>query len=136
MQGAWRGALCVLVALAAGVPAGWIVLILWPQAGTVALGAAAAVAACAGLLTNALAPDGGGLLHWDGRAWRWHADGAPAAGSPGAVHLVLDLGAWILLRFDAADGRPARRWLALAARRDPQRWPQLRALLWTWRPAR
>jgi hypothetical protein len=69
-------------------------------------------------------------LIWDGTAWCLRS----GSGDPqsGRALPMLDLGAWLLLRFDAADPAAPRRsrWLALARRDAPAGWPALRVALY------
>lgn len=94
------------------------------------------VATAAGLL-------GGGvtmvLAWWAMPTWHWHLEWQgstcrltpvddPAGAAEGAVHPMLDLGGWMLLRFNPADGRPVR-WLAASARQLGPGWHGLRSAL-------
>jgi hypothetical protein len=49
-----------------------------------------------------------GLLVWDGRSWSLQ-------GQPGQVAVMIDLGTWLLLRFQG-QGEPGSRWLPLDVR--------------------
>lgn len=65
-----------------------------------------------------------GLLHWDGRQWRWQArDGEQV----GVVRLRLDLQRWLLLEFRPQAG--AGKWLWPQRDAEPQRWDALRRAL-------
>ena len=69
------------------------------------------------------------LLAWDGAAWS--VDVAGAGLRPGRPLLMLDLGGWMLVRFDpegSASGRQAR-WLPLSRRDAGAAWPALRVAL-------
>jgi hypothetical protein len=65
-------------------------------------------------------------LNWDGSRWQY------ADGEGGAV-VMLDLGDWLLLRFEPAQGR--RRWIAASRRSAQGPWAALRAALYSSRPA-
>jgi hypothetical protein len=98
-------------------PSGWTVL------AAVAVGVAAAFAA------DRRWPSRTVSLAWDGAVWSVGRD----ASLPGQPTPVLDLGDWMLLRFDPdrQAARPWRRslWLRLSAR-DVPAWPALRAALY------
>jgi hypothetical protein len=73
-------------------------------------------------------------LAWDGEQW-WlgpvaGAADASRAARPGQVVVAMDLGAWLLLRFEAADAPRQRRWLPLQqgpdGGLDPAAWHRLR----------
>jgi len=100
--GAWRAAQALLAAGAGAAFTGWLALLAGAGDAAAALSSAAAAVvagAAAWLAARPLAT----LLRWDGQ--QWSADGAP-----GEVGLMLDLGAWLLLRFRPAAGGGAR-WL-------------------------
>jgi hypothetical protein len=65
-------------------------------------------------------------LYWDGSQWQWK-------GSSGQAHVALDLDAWMLLRFDAVDGK--RCWIAASRHSAVGPWPALRAALYARSPA-
>lgn len=75
-------------------------------------------------------------LRWDGQDW-WLGT---MAGDElrGALQPTIDLGAWMLLRFDAGPWRPTgvRRvqWLALRRRQQPAAWHPLRCAVYCPRP--
>jgi hypothetical protein len=69
---------------------------------------------------------GTGELRWDGASWQWQ-------GSDGDAHVAIDLGRWMLLRFEPSDG--ARQWLAASRGRTDGPWPALRAALYSRRPS-
>ena len=127
--GVWRAVQLGLHGLAGASVAAWLAA----QGGLADAGQALAAAA-AGLLGVAAAAlnlrrrgrDDGQLV-WDGQCWR-HGIGADNAEAvPGRVRVALDLGGWLLLRFDGVDG-PAR-WLALSRGAAGAAWPALRRAL-------
>ena len=73
-----------------------------------------------------------GLLVWDGAAWSWAIGQAPA--SEGGVRVMIDLGAWMLLRFEPALSPSRTTWLAASRRQAGALWPVWRATLFA-RPA-
>lgn len=94
----------MLGALAGAVFASWAALRLGAAPGVAAgLGAASALAAGAAAWLQARPRPM--ELRWNGE--QWSADGAS-----GALEVMLDLGAWLLLRITPESGRP--RWLPLA----------------------
>ena len=64
-------------------------------------------------------------LNWNGAEWQWK-------GSSGQAHVALDLGKWMLLRFDPVHGK--RCWIAASRRSSNGPWPALRAALYAPRP--
>jgi hypothetical protein len=73
-------------------------------------------------------------LRWDGQDWVL----AGCGGGPdrrGDAALMLDLGPWMLVRFNPAGAKGVRAcsWLTLSAAADPARWAALRGALWNWR---
>ena len=119
----WRAARRSLYALTAMAAAAWSARRLGGTAGP-----AAAAAAAAGLITAVLharcAPAPPRRLRWDGAQWALAAaEGEFAAGS---IRPALDLGIWLLLRFDPAAGG-ATQWLPVGRASQPAAWPALRA---------
>jgi hypothetical protein len=100
--GGWRVAQALLAAAAGGSLAAWAGL-----HGGLALAAAGAVASAAAVLAGALgwyrARPQPAELRWDGQCWS-------LGGSAGQVDVMIDLGAWMLLRFRPAAAGAAR-WL-------------------------
>jgi len=71
-------------------------------------------------------------LRWDGRAWQL---GAPtAAALTGELNVVLDLGAWMLLRFKSS-ASSAIVWLPVQRRGLEGQWHALRCAVYAARPA-
>jgi hypothetical protein len=73
---------------------------------------------------------------WHGSNWRLQAPGSDER--LGSVVLMRDLGAWMLVRFTAADAQPWRGavWLPLSHRVAADAWPALRVALHAPQPAR
>jgi hypothetical protein len=67
-----------------------------------------------------------GDLVWDGQRWQW-------GDAPGDAKVMIDLGPWMLLRFQPSDG--GRQWIAASRRSASGSWPALRAALYSPRPA-
>ncbi|WP_128002022.1 hypothetical protein [Piscinibacter defluvii] len=128
---AWRAGIDLLAVLACLALAAWWWLgageltIGWRLAGAV-LGTAAIVAAW-GLRAAA-----GARLRWDGRAW-WLArrDRPPIEGR---LVVALDLGAWMLLRFDA-EAPSARHWIPAGRADLAGQWHDFRCAVYSARPA-
>lgn len=55
-----------------------------------------------------------GLLRWDGQAW-WFAPEGDEAAHPGRLHLMIDLGSALLLRFDPDPPGSGSAWLPVPA---------------------
>ncbi len=134
--GVWRA--CVGGVMAAVLAA----LAAWALAGErpsglallgVGAGALPLLAGAAGLLRCAAF-----TLRWDGQAWRLNDgmdadDDAPA----GELCVAIDLGAWLLLRFDRPPGRFGRRaaWLPVQRRGLEAQWHAFRCGVYSPRPA-
>jgi hypothetical protein len=119
----WRTANAMLHAAAAAVLLLWLAGWLEWSSEWATLAAAIAATPAALLGWRAAAPRAQGL-RWDGRAWTLH-DGAGE--HPGQVRVALDLDAWMLLRFDAADRRTC--WLPVGRRSAGAAWRDLRIAL-------
>ena len=74
-------------------------------------------------------------LRWDGQDWVLAADAIDRPDQRGDAALMLDLGAWMLVRFVpyATTGLGAGTWLPLELGGDRARWAALRGALWNWR---
>jgi hypothetical protein len=81
----------------------------WPAA--LALVCAALAAAVAAALSARWLPRHAMRLQWDGVRWRLAMKGGNDS-QAGEIAVMMDLGNWMLLRFDA-EGRGSRRWLPL-----------------------
>jgi hypothetical protein len=73
-------------------------------------------------------------LCWTGSTWTLGASGCEL--QQGACSAVLDLGDWMLLRWEAANAAPPRlRWVPVARRQSGSDWSALRvALRWAHAP--
>jgi hypothetical protein len=130
--GVWRGGIALLCAFTAAVVVAWAMLRLELGA---PLKPALVAAALGGGLSLALSRRSPVDLRWDGQ--RWHL-GSPAA--PGAEPLacscdvMIDAGAWLLLRLRGAAPRPRTVWLPLQRRGLEPAWHALRAAVYSPRP--
>jgi hypothetical protein len=115
-RGAWRVGSALLAALAAASVAAWASAhALLPVLSQSMVALLAALAAGAFAWVRAAVPPA--QLVWDGAAWRLD-------GEPGRLAVALDLGGWLLLRFDAEAG--GRRWLPVGAAEAGAAWHALR----------
>ena len=87
---AWRLVQALVPALAAAAVVAWL-LGLGERPVVMALGVVPLVGAIAWGLARPLSQ----ALNWDGQCWR-------LAGREGSIEVMIDLGGWLLLRFDAA----------------------------------
>jgi hypothetical protein len=135
--GIWRAAVATLVFVAVVAQAAWSggrhddV----PGWGSVVLAAVdlALIGAAAGLLRQRVTE-----LRWDTR--RWHLRPAAHAvdePTPGNLTIALDLGVWMLLKFDPDPALPTRRttWLPVQRQGLEADWHALRCAVYCARPA-
>jgi hypothetical protein len=136
LSGAWRLASAGLGGLVVGVLVRWLSALggLDEPYATAGSGLAALCVAATAWRGLPVHPR---RLFLSGDGWRVRS--APPFGAigraapiPGRPTIALDLGAWMLVRFDTTPSR--RFWLPLSESPDPGRWSALRAALWTWRP--
>jgi hypothetical protein len=135
--GVWRAAVAALVVVAFAVQAAWLA----------SRAADTPVAASVMLAIVGLALLGGAAgatrtapveLYWDTRRWLLHPNGTGAGPHPGNLTIALDLGDWMLLRFDPDPAPPARRratWLAVQRIGVEAHWHALRCAVYCARPA-
>jgi hypothetical protein len=131
--GVWRGAVLSLAGLAMATMAAW----LFTQERPVAIAAWAAtitsIAAIGGLAVWAarIAPVD---LRWDGQTW--FASGHADEPVPGELHVAIDLGRWMLLRFSpAAPAGATVIWLPVQRRGIESQWHALRCSVYSPRPS-
>jgi len=118
--GGWRLALAGLVAVCAGACTAWLLAhVQLPHA----LSATVAASALAGAAAWRLLPPKEGLLAWDGSQWSL----GPVSGP---LQVMVDLGAWMLLRLDAPSSREGL-WLAVGAAHAGPSWHALRAAVYS-----
>ena len=113
----WRLLNIALPTLAAGVVATWVLLQLDAPAAPAAIGAVAVL-----LLAWRLSRPRQRVLQWDGQ--RWTVDGVP-----GRLQLMVDLGAFMLLRLRPEQGRGP--WTAVTAAEAGAAWHGLRAAVYS-----
>ena len=109
--GAWHGALAVLTAMALTALSAWAVFRSTPLGPTTWCALALAGGTC---LAAALAGRGRpSRLAWDGQDWRAGPGSAPVETLPaGRMTVCMDLGHWLMLRFEPLDAAAGRRlWL-------------------------
>jgi hypothetical protein len=135
---AWRWAI--------GALTGFVVLALWlwfigqPETLHWSLAMALGLVALAALgLGASLLPRRGFSLRWDGHDW--HAGPADSVGQEpltGTLSVSVDLGSWMLLRFqpDAPASRVGVTWLPVQRRGLEPQWHTLRCAVYSPRPAR
>jgi hypothetical protein len=134
--GAWRAFETFVVASACGVLAAWTIgLGVVPGSwGWLAFGAAGAAAV--GVAIRKRPPV---RLQWDGRGWRVGAPpAADAADLPaGQLRVMLDLGGFLLLRFEPQEPRrdAAASWLPVQRRGLEAHWHALRCAVYSPRPS-
>ena len=125
--GAWR-VVCVLTgAAAAATMSMWALAWLGVHDALPAAALALMVGALAGWWAWRCGVAPPAQLNWDGQQWRLRAHGANAD-SVGTLRVVIDLGPWMLLRFDTEAGRVS--WQALSAPATGPAWPALRSAVY------
>jgi hypothetical protein len=119
----WIVFVCLCTGFAAANLAAWVLLRNEaPVAIAIVLGLVAAALAAWRMQRSPTPAD----LNWNGSQWHWQ-------GLAGDVQVALDLGAWMLLRFEPLVGR--RRWIAASRASAVGPWAALRAALYARRPA-
>ena len=134
--GWWRVCVGGVMAAALAALATWAVAGERPS-GLVLLGVAAGslplLAGAASLLRR-----GAFTLRWDGQTWRLnHGMGADENAPAGDLSVAIDLGAWMLLKFDRPPGRFGRHatWLPVQRRGLEAQWHAFRCAVYSPRPA-
>jgi hypothetical protein len=95
----WSGAVVLIALTAASVLWAWAALqVLWPDAGRFAI----VVLACTALgLGVSLARVRSVVLRWDGQVWHFSHVANADVFNPGALTVSLDLGSWMLVRWQS-----------------------------------
>ena len=117
----------VLLAWFVGQP----VALPWPAAAALGLVALVALLLAASLLRTRPF-----RLRWDGR--EWHVGPASSTGHEsmaGELFVALDLGSWMLLRFQPHGRRPRTTWLPVQRSGLEPQWHTLRCAVYSPRPA-
>lgn len=123
-----------LAALAAWIVShGWVMTRPDPMPAWVAALAASIAGAIAGLVAWVVSRSGWATLGWNRGAWLLIDPAPDAAARPGSLALMLDLGPWMLLRFQP-DDRSACRWFGVDEAAAGAHWHALRAAVY--RPVR
>ena len=135
--GAWQAAVGVLASSSAlSAVAWWATQHRLPP---LAAGVATGVALCAAAwLALSLVRVPHARLRWDGRGWHLRRVGsAPAEPVAGEVTATIDLGPWMLLRFEplARARREAPVWLPVQRAGIESQWHALRCAVYSPRPA-
>ena len=120
--GVWRAAVAALTLMAVLAMAAWIAQSPAPISTTLMTSAVLASVACAALAAS-LWRTPQASLRWDGRLW--HLDA-----TPGALHVMIDLGPWMLLRFTPEGGGRAR-WLPVQRAGLEAQWHALRCAVYS-----
>ena len=134
--GVWRAAVLASVLTGAGVMAAWLVS-QPPSAPTAVLVSVAGSAIVLLVLGAGAARVRPVSLRWDGQLW--HLGPPESAGHEpysGALRVLLDLGPWMLLRFERADStwRARATWLPVQRRGLESQWHALRCAVYSPRP--
>jgi hypothetical protein len=137
--GVWRAGVATVTVLALAAQAAWLAgrfedMLLAAFGALVALDLALLGAAAGALRLPPVE------LRWDTQRWHIVRASSPDEPGPGRLTIALDLGAWMLLRFDhepsAAPGAARRTtWLPVQRRGLEARWHALRCALYCARPA-
>ena len=135
--GVWRSAVLLLAALGVAAIAAWLITRERPIGLAAMIAAAFAAAMSVGWAVSLLRVPAVGL-RWDGQFWHLGAPvAAPGEATPGDLHVVIDLGPWMLLRFRAAESvrRSPAVWLPVQRRGLEAQWHALRCAVYSPRPA-
>ncbi len=135
--GVWRTAVAALLLAAIAAQAAWVAARHddtpgWLLALLSTLCVALIAAAAPQLRRHAVA------LHWDSRCWRLGAISASGHDlPPGNLTIALDLGCWMLLKFEpeGAAGHRRATWLPVQRRGLEGEWHALRCAVYCARPA-
>ena len=135
--GVWRAAVALLGLLGVAAIAAWGLTREPPLGATASIVAALVAAAITGWAVW-LARVPAVNLGWDGQRWQLvRADAVPDESAFGELRVVIDLGPWMLLRFElvAAGSRPRVTWLPVQRRGIEAQWHALRCTVHAPRPA-
>lgn len=133
LTGVERCLLACLGAIVTAVTVAWVWSHVDAAAGPKGLGALRWIAVTTGAAGVGLAlgwlaaPTAAGILRWRQGRWSLHLAGQTQV-LDGSLEAKLDLGSWMLLRFDATRGR--RRWITARRSAAGDAWHALRATLY------
>jgi hypothetical protein len=119
----WIAFVCLCIGFAAANLAAWVLVRNEAHVAVALVLGLVAAALAAGQMQRSHTPAD---LIWNGSQWQWQ-------GLAGDMQVALDLGAWMLLRFDPLAGRS--RWIAASRASAEGPWAALRAALYARRPA-
>lgn len=131
---AWHGFISLCTGIAAGNLVAWVAQ--WVQIAPLRLAAASLVAVLVTMLLSLAVlrrhDRGTGELLWDGAGWLWTTVNAPAVS--GDAQVMVDLGAWVLLRWVPVESPGHAVWLVASRRSAGAIWPAARAALYAQGP--
>ena len=130
----WRAAVLTLYLLGAASSVGWLASREWPV-GWGVIGASLVASVLLAAATLALWRTAPADLRWDGVCWHLARPGGEAL--PGMLTIAIDLGPWMLLRFEPANaaGRTSTVWLPAQRRGIEPQWHALRCAVHSPQPA-
>ena len=123
---AWQGFVGLVAALAGANVGAWAALHFDGAAPAVIAAALCGAAACL-LSVGRRQRAEAGVLAWDGSVWSWQGGGAVA--QPGRLRVMLDLGAWMLLRLAPTGLAWRAHWLVASRRQAQGAWSSWRTAL-------
>jgi hypothetical protein len=121
----WQLGVLTVAAVGVAALAAWVIA-RQPVAPPLTWSGAAGVAIAGCIVAVTLVRLPAWTLHWDGRAWHAAAAGRADAFEAARVVVAIDLGAWMLLRFDPVARRAAPLWLPVQRRGLETQWHALR----------
>jgi hypothetical protein len=126
---AWLAARCLIAGAAAANAVAWLSTRAQASQAVVAAAALGAAALAAWFAAWAMRPGNGlpDVLAWDGAVWQWSGSGSPPV--QGEVRVMIDLGAWLLLRFSPSAPPQRAVWRAVSRRHAGPSWRPWRAAL-------
>ena len=135
--GLWRGAVCAAAASGAVVIAAWAETVR-REGDVFAVSVAVLLMSTGVAIASSLIRFSPLDLRWDGRVWHLSAPGSSFDACAGDLAVTIDLGFWMLLRFDPASAssrftKPV--WLPVQRPGLESSWHSLRCALYGPRPA-
>ena len=129
--GVWRSAVLTLAALAMATMVAWLLTQERPIEIVAWVSATASVVAIGGLAASALRVPPVDL-GWDGQTWSVRR--GPGEPAPGDLHVAIDLGRWMLLRFSPAGPAAPAIWLPVQRLGLESQWHALRCSIYSPHP--